>query len=213
VNFLSHLIEKYCDNNTQAEDPVLHQLFRETHLKVLRSRMLSGHNQGVLLTLLSKLAKPKTILELGTYTGYSAICLAKGLQENGKLYTIDINEELEPFAERFFKLAKLDDKIEQHIGKALDIIPTLKGTFDLVFMDADKKNYLNYLDIIEDRMPSGALLLVDNVLWSGKVVEEINPKDIDTPVLVELNKRITDSPKWENVLIPIRDGIMMAIRN
>ena len=213
MNFLSHLIEKYCDNNTQAEDPVLHQLFRETHLKVLRSRMLSGHNQGVLLTLLSKLAKPKTILELGTYTGYSAICLAKGLQENGKLYTVDINEELEPFAERFFKLAMLDDKIEQHIGKALDIIPTLPGQFDLVFMDADKKNYLNYLDLIEDRMPSGALLLVDNVLWSGKVVEDIKPKDIDTPVLVELNKRITESEKWENVLIPIRDGIMMAIRN
>ena len=212
MNFLPKLIAQYCEQNTQPEDPVLHELFRETHQKVLRSRMLSGHNQGILLTLLSKLCKPKCILEIGTYTGYSAICLAKGLRKGGVLHTLDINEELEDFCQRFFEKAGFSSQIKQHIGNALDTLPTIEGPFDVVFMDADKKNYLNYLALIEDKMPSGSLLLIDNVLWSGKVVEPVDEKDLDTQVLVNLNKHITNSDKWENVLIPIRDGLMMALK-
>jgi caffeoyl-CoA O-methyltransferase len=209
---LDSTLEDYCTTHTQAEPDLLHQLYRETYQKVLQPRMLSGHAQGRMLSLLSKLHKPKTILEIGTYTGYSAICLAEGLAENGTLHTLDINEELAPFYNKYFEKAGIANKVNAVIGNALDIIPTIEGEFDLVFMDADKHNYINYFNLVADRMPSGGLLLIDNVLWSGKVLEPAKEKDIDTQALQKLNKLITEDIRFENVLVPLRDGLMMARR-
>ncbi|GGH66340.1 O-methyltransferase [Phaeocystidibacter marisrubri] len=209
MEFLPESIDQYVHNHTKAESDLLARLNRETHVKIMSPRMLSGHLQGRVLSLLAKLHRPKRILEIGTYTGYSALCLAEGLVNGGELHTIDINEELEDFARKYFDESDFGDSIHQHIGKALDVIPTLKDGWDIVFIDADKSNYVNYYNDIVPRMNPGGLILCDNVLWSGKIVDE-NANDKDTVVLRELNELITQDDRVENVLLPIRDGLMAA---
>jgi predicted O-methyltransferase YrrM len=212
MEFLPPDIDRYATAHSRAESDVLHQLARETWLKVLQPRMLSGHLQGRVLSLLSHLAKPRRILEVGTYTGYSAICLAEGLQAGGELHTIDINEELLPIAEKYFHLSGNGDRIHMHIGDAMHIIPTLPGPFDLVFIDADKCNYPAYYELLLPRMPKGALLIADNVLWSGKVLSPAErAADPDTEALHRFNELVTIDPRVENVLLPLRDGLM-AVR-
>lgn len=210
MHFIPESLDQYAVQHTSAEPELLTQLTRETHQKVLQPRMLSGHYQGRLLSMISKLIRPRRILELGTYTGYSAICLAEGLQLGGELHTIDVNEELVDLQKKYFELSDYQDQIHQHLGPALEIIPTLQGKFDLVFMDADKPNYPAYLDIIVDRINPGGILLTDNVLWSGKVVEEIKQDDFSTMALVEYNKRIANDPRLETVMLPIRDGLSIT---
>lgn len=208
MEFLPKVLADYVDSFVQDEPEVLQQLNRETHAKVLMPRMLSGHVQGRVLSLISKLMRPINILEIGTYTGYSAICLAEGLQPGGKLYTIDINEELEEMVRRYFDKAQIADRVDYRIGHALDIIPQLEATFDLVFIDADKVNYANYYDLVIDKVNPGGCILADNVLWSGKVVDE--KRDKDTEALHQYNLKIKNDPRVEHLLLPIRDGIMIA---
>lgn len=210
MHFISQAIESYVDNHSEDEPELLKELSRETHLQVLRPRMLSGHFQGRFLSLLSKIIVPKTILEIGTYTGYSAICMAEGLAQNGELHTIDINEELYDFQRRFFDKSGYGSQIIQHLGSAIDIIPTLDMSFDLVFIDADKENYPVYFDLIIDKVAPKGIILSDNVLWSGKVVEPLDPKDKSTPVLLEFNKKLKEDPRVETVLLPIRDGLTLS---
>jgi len=201
----------YCEEHTSPEDDLLRIISRETHAKVLMPRMLSGHLQGKTLELLSKMLRPKTILEIGTFTGYSAICMARGLAEGGKLITVDINEELEDMVRGFFEKSGLSLKIEYVLGNALDIVPKLEGNFDLVFIDADKGNYINYYDLVVDRMSQGGVILADNVLWSGKVLDGGTGKTSkDTEAIMDFNQMVQRDPRVENVLFPIRDGIMMA---
>lgn len=208
MEFLPEALEQYVEQNTTAESDVLQKLNRETNAKVMMPRMLSGHLQGRFLSMISHMAKPKTILEIGTYTGYSAICLAEGLQDGGKLYTLDINEEIEDFVRGYFEKAGISHKIDYRIGNALDIIPTLPGTFDMVFIDADKINYANYYDLVIDRVNIGGYILADNVLWSGKVLDA--KKDKDTAAIDAFNKKLHADPRIENVMVPIRDGILIA---
>ena len=210
MDFLPKSINDYCFLYTQKEDEVLYQLLRETNQKILRPRMLSGHLQGQLLSFFSKMIEPEKILEIGTYTGYSAICLARGLKKGGELHTIDINEELEEFACSFIQKAGLKESVEMHIGNALDIIPDLQEKWDLVFIDADKENYINYYNLVFDSLRKGGVIIFDNVLWSGKVTEEIDPKDKETKALVELAKLLEKDNRVENVLLPIRDGLFMV---
>lgn len=200
----------YCEQHTSEEDPILKYIERETHAKVLMPRMLSGKLQGKTLEMFSKMMSPKLILEIGTYTGYSAICLAKGLAPEGRLITLDINGELEEMVRDFFDKSGLSANIDYRIGNALDIIPLLEEEFDLVFLDADKINYPHYYDLIVDRMRRGGIILADNVLWSGNVlVREGERIQKDTQALLDFNRTVTDDPRVENVLLPIRDGIMM----
>ena len=199
----------YCEQHTSPESDALHSLNRKTHLEVLSPIMLSGHLQGRVLSFLSKLIQPKLILEIGTYTGYSALCMLEGLQPEGKLITIDNNEELEPIIEDFLKKDPNANQVEFKIGNGLDIIPTLPDNIDLVFIDADKSNYSNYYDAVIDKMSIGGIILADNVLWKGKVITDANDKS--TVALKEFNTKIQNDPRVENVLLPIRDGIM-AIR-
>src|SRR5690606_5981678 len=210
MHFISKDIESYVDNHSEDEPELLKELSRETHLQVLRPRMLSGHFQGRFLSHLSKIIAPKTILEIGTYTGYSAICMAEGLAADGQLHTIDINEELYDFQRRFFDKSGYGSQIIQHLGSAIDIIPTLDMSFDLVFIDADKENYPVYFDLIIDKVAPKGIILSDNVLWSGKVVEALDPKDKSTPVLLEFNKKLKEDPRVETVLLPIRDGLTLS---
>jgi len=210
MEFLPEEIEAYIKAHTSPESNLLHQLNRETYQKVLVPRMLSGHIQGRVLSMLSHMIKPKCILEIGTYTGYSAICLAEGLQPGGRLITIDINEELEDMVNAYISEAKMIDCIDVKIGNAIEIIPTIKSTFDLVFIDADKTNYSNYFDLIIDQVSSGGYIIADNVLWSGKVVEEITENDVDTIAIRNYNQKIQTDSRVENVLFPIRDGLMVA---
>jgi predicted O-methyltransferase YrrM len=174
--------------------------------------MLSGHYQGRVLSILSKLIRPKTILELGTFTGYSALCLAEGLQSNGMLHTIDINEELVAFQRKYFDQSKYATQIHQHLGPALEIIPTLNTTFDLVFIDADKPNYINYYHKIIDKLNSGGVILSDNVLWSGKVIETLEKNDESTKIVLEYNRLLKDDDRLKTVLLPIRDGLTISIK-
>lgn len=206
----SEKILEYAENHSQPESELLQQLNRETWQKVLAPRMLSGHLQGRILSMISKLIQPKYILEIGTFTGYSALSMAEGLQENGFLHTIDINEELVDFQRKYFDASPYGNRIIQHLGSAIDIIPTLDITFDLVFIDADKQNYPNYLDLVIPKLKSGSVILSDNVLWSGKVVEEVKENDTQTQILMEYNKRINEHPKLETVLLPIRDGLTVS---
>ena len=208
MRFLPEEIENYAALHSLKEDGVLQQLNRETHLNILMPQMISGHIQGNFLRMMSFMIKPKNILEIGTFTGYSAICLAQGLQENGKLYTIDINEELEDMCRTYFDKAGLKNKIDYRIGNALDIIPDINETFDLVFIDADKINYSNYYDLVFSKVNKGGFILADNVLWSGKVTQE--KKNKDTQALHDYNTKITNDERVENYLVPIRDGIMVA---
>ena len=210
MNFLPEKIDDYVVNHSQKEPELLQQLNKETWQKVLNPRMLSGGYQGRILSMISKLIQPKNILEIGTYTGYSALCLAEGMQKNGKLFTIDKNEELEDFAKKYFEQSPYNLQIKQLVGNALDIIPTLNEKFDLVFIDADKENYITYFNMIIDKMNSGGVILSDNVLWSGKVVEKIEPHDKDTQALVAYNELLNNDDRIETILLPIRDGLSIS---
>ncbi len=209
MEFLPEDIDRYAHEHTTPEDAILAKLNRETHAKVLKPRMLSGHLQGRVLSLISHLLKPKRVLEIGTYTGYSTICMAEGMPEDGVLHTIDVNEELEDFAKNYFVESGQNSKIVQHIGNALDIIPALTDHWDLVFIDADKSNYLKYYEMVIEKMNPGGLILCDNVLWSGKIVDD-KAQDKDTVALRALNDHIHADERVENVLLPIRDGVMAA---
>ncbi|MBL6663447.1 MAG: O-methyltransferase [Flavobacteriales bacterium] len=210
MEFLPEKIEQYACNHTQEENIVLAELNRETWAKVLIPRMLSGHLQGRALSMFSKMIRPQCILEIGTYTGYSAICLSEGLKEGGKLYTIDINEELKSMSSNYFEKAGISKNVVQYVGNALEIIPKIKDEFDLVFIDADKENYSNYFEIVIEKMPIGGFIIADNVLWSGKVVEQVNDKDQETKALKEFNTLVHNSERVENILMPIRDGLMIC---
>ncbi|MCH2235568.1 MAG: O-methyltransferase [Crocinitomicaceae bacterium] len=209
MEILDQTLLDYCEQHTSAESEALHTLNRKTHLEVLSPIMLSGHLQGRVLSFISKLIQPKFILELGTYTGYSALCMLEGLHPEGKLITIDNNEELEPIIEEFLKQDARANQVDFRIGNGLDIIPSLPNDIDLVFIDADKSNYSNYFDAVIDKVRMGGIILADNVLWKGKVVTGATDKT--TKVLMEFNAKVQADPRVENVLLPIRDGIM-AIR-
>jgi caffeoyl-CoA O-methyltransferase len=212
MHFLPEAIDNYAVAHTQAEPDILAQLTRETYQKILQPRMLSGHFQGRLLSILSKIVNPTTILELGTYTGYSAICMAEGLKENGELHTLDINEELQSIQNKYFELSGFRNSIHQHLGEALDILPTLNMKFDLIFMDADKPNYPAYFNLIIDKLNPGGILLTDNVLWSGKVVEALKKDDESTRALLEYNTLVAKDSRLETVMLPIRDGLSLSRR-
>ena len=210
LNFLPIPIEVYSEAHTSPENELLRQLNRDTHAQVLQPRMLSGHLQGRVLSMLSWMLRPKRILEIGTYTGYSALCLAEGLAEGGLLTTIDVNEELESFVRTFLAQSPLGTQIDYRIGKALDIVPTLDDTFDLIFIDADKLNYTNYYDLCLPKLRVGGFIVADNVLWSGKVAQIDKKLDKDTQNLVDFNLKLHLDPRVENVLLPIRDGLMIV---
>ncbi len=207
MNFLDTKLEEYVAKHSEEEPKLLEELARETHLKVLQPRMLSGAYQGRLLALLSKLIAPKRILEIGTYTGYSALCLAEGLQADGQIDTIDIDEELEQIQKKYFKAAGVVNQIVQHLGNAAEIIPTIEGQIDLVFIDADKEQYPLYFDLIVDRVPSGGLIIADNVLWSGKVLKEGD--DEATKSLKIFNQKVVDDARVDTLLLPVRDGLTL----
>ena len=210
MDFLPTDIENYVETFTSGESKVLHELNRETNQKFLIPRMLSGHLQGRVLSLFSHLLRPRRILEIGTYTGYSALCLAEGLQSDGKLITIDVNEELEDVVNRYVQKSGLSKKIEFRIGNAMELIPEMNELFDLVFIDADKTNYSNYFDLVIDKVRPGGCIIADNVLWSGKVIHDKENQDEDTTALVAYNQKVQNDPRVENVLMPVRDGLMIA---
>ena len=210
MHFIPEELDNYVVAHTQDESKLLQQLNRETYQKILQPRMLSGHYQGRVLSMLSKLINPKNILEIGTYTGYSALCLAEGMQTNGELHTIDIDEELYDFQRKYFDKSKYGSQIYQHLGNALDIIPKLEMTFDLVFIDADKENYTNYFNCVIDKINSGGVILSDNVLWSGKVIEPLQKDDTSTPALIEYNTLLKNDARIETVILPIRDGLTIS---
>ena len=210
MEFIDEELQQYCEEHTSPETGVLKKLNRETHAKIMMPRMLSGHIQGRTLAMFSQMLRPENILEIGTYTGYSGICLAEGLTENGTLHTIDINDELEDFVRDYFKEAGIENKVNYLLGNALEIIPTLNVTFDLVFIDADKINYANYYDLIIDKVRPGGFIIADNVLWSGKVLEKYRKKlDKDTEALLAFNQKVQQDERVENVLLPIRDGLLV----
>lgn len=210
MHFISEELENYVAAHSENEPELLQQLNKETHQKVLQPRMLSGHFQGRVLSILSKIINPKHILELGTYTGYATLCMAEGLHTDGTIDTIDINEELEEIQSKYFEQSGRRNQIVQHIGNALEIIPLLDKKFDLVFIDADKENYINYWNLIVPMMNKGGIILSDNVLWSGKVLEEVQRNDKSTPILLEYNKITKEDPRVETVLLPIRDGLTVS---
>ena len=203
-------LDEYLINHSEKEPELLSNLNRETNLKVLQPRMISGTYQGRLLSLISKIINPKKILEIGTFTGYSTLCLAEGLHENGEIHTIDINEELYDLQRKYFKKSSFNNNIIQHLGNALDIIPKLDRDFDLIFLDADKINYPKYLDILIVRLKKGGVLLSDNVLWDGKVLNEISQKDKSTKAIVKYNKLLNNRSDMDSVILPIRDGITIS---
>lgn len=210
MHFLSQELEDYVAQHSQDEPALLAQLYKETYQKVLLPRMLSGHFQGRVLSMLSKLVRPIQILEIGTFTGYSALCLCEGLQQNGQLHTIDIKEELVDFQRKYFDKSKFGPQIFQYLGDAIDIIPTLNQHFDLVFIDADKENYAHYFDLIVPKMNKGGIILSDNVLWSGKVLNPTTTGDISTAKLKIFNSKVKNDPRVETILLPIRDGLSMC---
>lgn len=210
MHFISEALEDYVAQHSENEPELLQQLNKETHQKILQPRMLSGHFQGRVLSMLSKILAPKNILELGTYTGYATLCLAEGLPKDGVIDTIDINEELEEIQSKYFQLSDYKDQIVQHIGNALEIIPALNKKFDLVFIDADKENYINYWNLIVPMMNQGGIILSDNVLWSGKVLETVKKNDKSTQILLEYNNITKNDPRVETVLLPIRDGLTVS---
>lgn len=210
MHFISEELENYVALHSEDEPKLLAELNRETHQKILKPRMLSGHFQGRVLSMISKLVRPENILEIGTYTGYATLCLAEGLPENGSIDTIDNNEELYDFQRKYFDKSDYGNQITQHLGNALDIIFTLDKKYDLVFIDADKENYINYFDVILPKMNKGGIILSDNVLWSGKVLEEVKKNDKPTQILVEYNRLLKQSNKVETILLPIRDGLTVS---
>ena len=203
-------LDEYLINHSEKEPELLSNLNRETNLKVLQPRMISGAYQGRLLSLISKIINPKKILEIGTFTCYSTLCLAEGLRENGEIHTLDINEELYSLQRKYFKKSSFNSNIIQHLGNALDIIPKLDQDFDLIFLDADKINYPKYLDILIVRLKKGGVLLSDNVLWDGKVLNQISQKDKSTKAIVEYNKLLNNRKDMDSVILPIRDGITIS---
>ena len=210
MHFLPEELDDYVVNHSQEEPELLQQLTRETYQKILQPIMLSGPYQGRVLSMISKLINPKSILELGTFTGYSTLCLAEGLQADGSIHTIDINEELLDFQRKYFDKSEYGHQIVQHLGNALDVIPKMDKTFDLVFIDADKPNYVNYFHLIIDKLNSGGIILSDNVLWHGKVIEILESKDVSTKAVLEYNKLLKEDTRIETVLLPIRDGLTIS---
>jgi len=205
-------LDEYLINHSEKEPEILSDLNRETNLKVLQPRMISGTYQGRLLSMISKIINPKKILEIGTFTGYSTLCLAEGLDKNGQIHTVDINEELYDLQRKYFKKSSFNNNITQHLGNALEIIPKLDHDFDLIFLDADKINYPKYLDVLIVRLKKGGVLLSDNVLWDGKVLNEISQKDKSTKAIVEYNKMLKNRTDMDSVILPIRDGITISIK-
>ena len=210
MHFIPEELDNYVVNHSEDEPELLRELTRETYQKILQPRMLSGHYQGRLLSMISKLIHPKNILEIGTYTGYSALCLAEGMQSDGALHTIDINEELLDFQRSYFDKSPYGKQIFQHLGNALEIIPSLNKTFDLIFIDADKDNYPAYFNVIIDKLNPGGIILSDNVLWSGKVIEPIKEDDFSTKALLEYNTLLKEDKRIETIILPIRDGLTIS---
>lgn len=210
MHFLSETLQEYITAHSEDEPSYLTELSRETHIKVIQPRMITGHYQGRVLSMLSKIIGPTNILEIGTYTGYSALCLAEGLAPNGQVHTIDVNEELAGIQRKYFDKAGYSDRIKQYTGDALDIIPALTMQFDLVFIDAEKKEYVRYFEAVLPKTRKGSIILSDNVLWSGKVVEPIEANDKATKALLRYNQMLKDDPRVETVMLPIRDGLTLS---
>ncbi len=209
MDFLPQEIEEYALSHTSVENKLLKELNRQTHIQVLQPRMLSGHLQGRVLSMFSHMINPKRVLEIGTYTGYSALSIAEGLADQGKIYTIDYNKELEPFTRSYFSKSAYNDQIEFIVDNALKIIPNLDEVWDLVFIDADKENYATYFELVIDRVRKGGFIIVDNVLWSGKVIQEVSKGDHETLGIINFNTKVNQDSRVENVLMPIRDGLMV----
>ncbi|MDO7171879.1 O-methyltransferase [Mariniflexile sp. AS56] len=210
MHFLPELLDEYVVAHSEMEPDLLQQLTRETYQKILQPIMLSGPYQGRVLSMISKLKNPKMVLELGTFTGYASLCLAEGLQKDGELHTIDVNEELFDFQRKYFDKSEYGHQIHQHLGNAIDMIPKLDKTFDLIFIDADKPNYVNYFHLIIEKLNPGGIILSDNVLWHGKVVEPLDPKDASTKAVLDYNTLLKEDPRIETVLLPIRDGLTIS---
>lgn len=210
MHFLSDELDHYVTQHSQGEPELLAQLNKETYQKILQPRMLSGHFQGRVLSMLSKIIHPSTVLEIGTYTGYATLCMAEGLAEDGTIDTIDVNEELVDFQRKYFDRSKWGKQISQHLGSAIDVIPTLDKKYDLVFIDADKDNYINYFHLVVPIMNKGGIILSDNVLWSGKVLEEVKPNDKTTKLIMDYNELLKNDSRVETVLLPIRDGLTVS---
>ena len=213
INFIDDNILNYSISKSEKESKLLNDLYRETYLKVLNPRMISGHYQGRILSLISKIISPKKILEIGTYTGYSAICLCEGIDKNGVLHTIDNNKELVEIQNKYFKKANLKDKIVQHSGDAKNIIPSIDEEFDIVFIDADKESYPEYYDLIINKVRSGGIIIADNILWSGKILEKVKKDDQATKSIIEFNNKIIKDDRVKNIILPIRDGLNIVRKN
>ena len=209
MDFISDKLADYLNKNSEKEPEILSQLSKETHQKILQPRMLSGHIQGRFLSFISKIKSPEKILEIGTYTGYSTICLAEGLSKNGKIDTIDKNEELIKIQNKYFEKSGFRNKIIQHTGNALDILKNLNEKYDIIFIDADKENYINYFNQVSDKLSKNGIIISDNVLWSGKVLDS-NQMDEETYTLVQFNKIINDDKRFKSIILPIRDGISIS---
>lgn len=212
MDFLDPKIEEYALKYCDSESDLLKELNRQTHLNIMQPRMLSGHLQGRILSSYSKAINPNSILEIGTYTGYSALCLAEGLANNGVLHTIDLNEEIASFTQNFINKSEFNKKIKFHIGNALDIIPNIDLKWDLVFIDADKENYSNYFDLVIEQVKTGGWIIADNVLWSGKVLEPTDKNDLETQSLKNFNEKVKSDPRVSNLLLPVRDGMMIMVK-
>ena len=213
INFIDDNILNYSISKSEKESKLLNDLYRETYLKVLNPRMISGHYQGRILSLISKIVSPKKILEIGTYTGYSAICLCEGMDKDGVLHTIDNNKELVEIQNKYFKKANLKDKIVQHSGDAKNIIPSIDEEFDIVFIDADKESYPEYYDLIINKVRSGGIIIADNILWSGKILEKVEKDDQATKSIIEFNNKIIEDDRVKNIILPIRDGLNIIRKN
>ena len=209
MDFISDKLADYLNKNSEKEPEILSQLSKETHQKILQPRMLSGHIQGRFLSFISKIKSPEKILEIGTYTGYSTICLAEGLSKNGKIDTIDKNEELIKIQNKYFEKSGFRNKIIQHTGNAIDILKSLNEKYDIVFIDADKENYINYFNQVSNKLSKNGIIISDNVLWSGKVLDS-KQKDEETSTLVEFNKIVNHDKRFKNIILPIRDGISIS---
>lgn len=209
MNFIDEKIEEYALSHTSDEPEILKKLSRETQAKIMFPRMLSGHLQGRFLSLLSQVIRPKRILEIGTYTGYSCICLCEGLPEEGIIHTIEVNEELGGIIMKYFREAGILKKVKLHFGNALEVIPAIKEEFDLVFIDADKVNYPKYYDLVFPKVKTGGVIIADNILWSGKVLDKDENQDADTKALVAFSKKVQSDERVQNLLLPIRDGLMI----
>ena len=212
MNFIDEKLLNYCINHSSKEPEILKELNRQTHIRTLNPRMICGKHQGRFLSIISKIIRPKKILEIGTFTGYSTLCLAEGLEKGGRIDTIDNNYELKKIQNYFFNLSKLEDQINQFTCDAIEILPKLKDKYDLIFLDADKKNYLNYLNLIVPLLSKKGVLISDNVLWSGKVISVNNNNDLETEVLKKFNKKLSNHKNLETVLLPVRDGISLSIK-